>query len=292
MKLIKFLIIEMRPKQWIKNMFIFAPVVFSQNFLNFKYIEKSFVAFFLFSFITGSIYIFNDCIDYENDKNHPKKRFRPIAAGKIKRRSALYFSIILLTVMLTAGYIFNSDFFLLALIYVILNILYSIYLKKIAVFDVFIIAIGFVLRVMIGGEVNNIYLSPWIFIITFLLALFLGLVKRRQELDGMDEKNESFTRDSLKNYSIPFLDQLISITTSATLISYIVYVVNPDVQSYFHTKELYLTVPFVIFGIFRYIFLTYMKNKGEVPEEIIFSDFPFLINIVLWILVFIFIIYF
>ncbi|MCK5222468.1 MAG: decaprenyl-phosphate phosphoribosyltransferase, partial [Candidatus Aminicenantes bacterium] len=158
-------------------------------------------------------------------------------------------------------------------------------------FDVFIIAIGFVLRVMIGGKINSIYLSPWLFIVTFLLALFLGLVKRRQELVLGERDGWSSTRISLKNYSLPLIDQLISITTSATLISYIIYVLNPDIQNYFHTKDLYLTVPFVIFGIFRYLFLTYIKEKGENPEEVIFSDLPFLINLILWIGVFVILIY-
>lgn len=282
----------MRPKQWIKNLFIFAPLVFSRNFTNPEYLTKSLIAFFLFSLITGNVYIFNDCIDLENDRKHPKKKFRPIASGKIGQRTAILFSIVFSVILLTIGYFFDSSFLILSLIYVLLNFLYSLYLKRIAVFDVFIIAIGFVLRVMIGGEINSIYLSPWIFIITFLLALFLGLIKRRQELDGLNINSDDFTRDSLKSYSIPFLDQLISITTSATLVSYIIYVLNPDVQNYFHTKELYLTVPFVIFGIFRYIFLTYMKNKGEIPEEIIFTDIPFLINLILWISFFIVFIYF
>ena len=154
-----------------------------------------------------------------------------------------------------------------------------------------IIAVGFVLRVMIGGKINEIYLSPWIFIITFILALFLGLTKRRQELVSGERDGWVSTRIALKNYSIPFLDQLISITTSATLISYIIYVLNPDIQNYFHTKDLYLTVPFVIFGIFRYLFLTYIREKGENPEEIIFTDFPFLINLILWLGVFVILIY-
>ena len=164
-------------------------------------------------------------------------------------------------------------------------------MKNIAIFDVFIIAIGFVLRVMIGGKINSIYLSPWLFIVTFLLALFLGLVKRRQELVSGERDGWSSTRISLKNYSLPLIDQLISITTSATLISYIIYVLNPDIQNYFHTKDLYLTVPFVIFGIFRYLFLTYIKEKGENPEEVIFSDLPFLINLILWVGVFVILIY-
>ncbi|MEN8152692.1 MAG: decaprenyl-phosphate phosphoribosyltransferase [Acidobacteriota bacterium] len=283
---------SLRVKQWIKNLFIFAPMIFSMNFTNINYLINSIIAFFLFSIVAGNIYVLNDCIDKKNDINHPKKKFRPIASGKISVPAALVLSSIVQVLALTVIFVFNSGFFLIASIYIAVNISYSAFLKKIAIFDVMIIAIGFVLRVMIGGEVNDIFLSPWIFIITFLLALFLGLVKRRQELSGNVKNLTKNTRKSLENYNLPLLDQLISITTSATLISYITYVLNPEIQKYFKTKYLYLTVPFVIFGIFRYLYLTYIKEKGENPEDIIYTDIPFILNIALWLLVFILLIYF
>ena len=282
---------SLRIRQWVKNLFIFAPILFSLNFTNIEYLRNSVLAFLLFSIIAGNIYVLNDIIDRKKDIYHPKKKYRPIASGSLKVLPALVFSFFILIIALSAGFFFNKGFFIIALIYVVINFLYSIYLKNIAIFDVFIIAIGFVLRVMIGGKINSIYLSPWLFIVTFLLALFLGLVKRRQELVSGERDGWSSTRISLKNYSLPLIDQLISITTSATLISYIIYVLNPDIQNYFHTKDLYLTVPFVIFGIFRYLFLTYIKEKGENPEEVIFSDLPFLINLILWIGVFVILIY-
>lgn len=282
---------SLRARQWVKNLFIFAPILFSLNFTNFEYLKNSVLAFFLFSLIAGNIYIINDIIDRKKDIYHPKKKKRPIASGSLKVFPALLISFFMLVITLSAGFFFNRGFFIISLIYVLINLLYSVYLKNIAIFDVFIIAIGFVLRVMIGGKINSIYLSPWLFIVTFLLALFLGLVKRRQELVLGEKNGWSSTRISLKNYSLPLIDQLISITTSATLISYIIYVLNPDIQNYFHTKDLYLTVPFVIFGIFRYLFLTYIKEKGENPEEVIFSDLPFLINLILWVGVFVILIY-
>jgi len=283
---------SLRIKHWIKNLFIFAPMVFSLNFTNMEYMINSIIAFFLFSIVAGNIYVLNDCIDKKDDINHPKKKFRPIASGKISIPAAITFSVIVQVIVLSVIYQFNLGFFIIASIYIAVNISYSAFLKKIAIFDVLIIAVGFVLRVMIGGEVNDIFLSPWIFIITFLLALFLGLVKRRQELAGIEKNLTKNTRKSLENYSLPLLDQLISITTSATLISYIIYVLNPGIQLYFKTEYLYLTVPFVIFGIFRYLYLTYIKQKGENPEDIIFTDLPFLINIILWLLVFALLIYF
>ncbi len=282
---------SLRIRQWVKNLFIFAPILFSLNFTNIEYLKNSVLAFFLFSLIAGNIYVLNDIIDRKKDIYHPKKKNRPIASGSLRVLPALSMSFFILIITLSAGFFFNKGFFIISLIYIFINFFYSVYLKNIAVFDVFIIAIGFVLRVMIGGKINSIYLSPWLFIVTFLLALFLGLVKRRQELVLGERDGWSSTRISLKNYSLPLIDQLISITTSATLISYIIYVLNPDIQNYFHTKDLYLTVPFVIFGIFRYLFLTYIKEKGENPEEVLFSDFPFLINLILWIGVFVLLIY-
>ena len=219
---------------------------------------------------------------------HPEKKKRPIASGQLSIVGAVWAGFIILAVMLPLIYLFNKNFFLIAISYVGLNVLYSFYLKKIVIFDVMVIAIGFVLRVQIGGVINNIELSPWILIITFQVALLLGLIKRRQELVKLGAENKNkLTRENLKNYNLPLLEQLISISTSTTLISYIIYVLNPDIQEKFHTKWLYLTIPFVAFGIFRYLYLTYSKGKGENPAEIIFSDIPFTVNIILWVVVFI-----
>ena len=155
-----------------------------------------------------------------------------------------------------------------------------------------IIASGFVLRVMIGGVTNHIELSPWILIITFLGSLLLGLVKRRQELIKLAGATEQQnTRVTLKSYNVSLLDQLISVTTATTLISYIMYVVNPDIQTKFHTDKLFFTIPFFIFGIFRYLYLTYIKEQGENPEEVLFSDLPFTLNIFIWVVVFVLLIF-
>jgi 4-hydroxybenzoate polyprenyltransferase len=191
----------------------------------------------------------------------------------------------------------NRYFFYISLFYVVLNIFYSFYLKKIVILDVLIIAIGFVLRVMIGGVViKSVELSPLILIITFILTTFLGLMKRRQELIRVDrlkkENRVVETRKSLKDYNISLLDQLISITMATTLISYIIYVLDSKNQTKFETDKLYFTIPFVVFGIFRYLYLSLVMDKGESPEEILFSDIPFAVNIILWVLSFIGIIYY
>jgi len=279
---------SLRIHQWLKNFFIFAPVIFSLNFFHWPYLRNSLIAFGLFSLVTGSIYIFNDCFDRKYDKLHPEKSKRPIASGALSLPVALAGASILLLAALAAIFYFHRGFFVAALFYVGLNLAYSSYFKKIVIFDVMIIGVGFVLRVQIGGVINDIVLSPWILIISFLIAMLLGLIKRRQELIKVTENNNGpETRQNLRKYNLTLLDQLISISTSTTLISYIIYVLNPGIQEKFHTNYLYLTIPFVAFGIFRYLYLTYSRGMGENPTEIIFSDIPFTVNILLWVMVFV-----
>jgi 4-hydroxybenzoate polyprenyltransferase len=270
-------------------------MIFSLRFLQIDYIKKSLLAFFLFSLVTGSIYIFNDCFDKKKDRFHPDKRKRPIASGTLDVSTALIGAFFVLAAAMTAIFQFSRNFFIIAVIYIVMNILYSYFLKHIVILDVMVIAIGFVLRVKIGGEIDHIILSVWILMITFLLAIFLGLIKRRQEIVKMNTRlndADTETRKTLKKYNLALLDQLISITTATTLISYIIYVLNPNVLYKFNTQNLYLTVPFVVFGLFRYLYLTYSEGKGESAADIIFSDLPFTINIFLWLAVFLAVIFY
>jgi 4-hydroxybenzoate polyprenyltransferase len=289
--MIKNLLISMRPKQWIKNVFIFAPMIFSLHMFQPDFIKRSLLAFFLFSLITGGIYIFNDILDREKDRAHPEKKNRPIAAGRLAIASAVIFATVLLASVLLLIATINREFLYISLFYIFINVLYSLFLKSMVIIDVMVIALGFVLRVMVGAAVNQLVLYPWILISTFLLAIFLALIKRRQELKKIQNLNpEKITRKTLLIYNISMLDQMISISTATTLISYIMYVLSPDVQQKFHTDKLFYTVPFVIFGIFRYLFLSYAKGEGESPSEIIYTDLPFTINIILWVSVFIFLV--
>lgn len=281
----------MRVSQWVKNVFIFAPMIFSFNFFQKEYIINSSIAFVLFSLVTGTIYIFNDCFDIKKDKLHPEKRKRPIASGKLNIPTAVSGASSLLAILLIIIFKFNTAFFVISVIYIALNLLYSSFLKRVVILDVMVIAVGFVLRVEIGGAINDIKLSPWILVITFLGAILLALIKRRQELLKIGISSDKIeTRITLQKYNLNLLDQLISISTSTTLISYIIYVLNPDIRYKFHTDMLYVTVPFVAFGIFRYLYLTYSKGKGENPAEVLFSDIPFTVNIILWVAVFLFLI--
>jgi 4-hydroxybenzoate polyprenyltransferase len=287
---IKELIVSMRPKQWVKNVFIFAPMIFvliqrkAEHLFHLDFIGTSLLAFVLFSFVTGGIYIFNDILDRENDRQHPQKRNRPIAAGRLPVVQAAVFAAVLLAGVLVLIYLLNREFFYISLFYMAINVLYSLFLKSMVIIDIMVIAFGFVLRVMAGAAVNRIALFPWILISTFLLAIFLALIKRRQELLKMqDLVPEKVSRKTLLSYTVSLLDQMISISTATTLIAYIMYVLSPDVQQKFHSTKLYYTVPFVIFGIFRYLFLSYARGEGESPSEIIYTDLPFTVNIVLWI---------
>jgi 4-hydroxybenzoate polyprenyltransferase len=260
----------------------------SLHMFQLDFIKRSLIAFFIFSLITGAIYIFNDILDREKDRRHPEKKNRPIAAGSLSIASAAIFAALVLAGMLALSAVINLEFFYISLFYVVLNIAYSMFLKSMVILDIMVIALGFVLRVMVGAAVNQLVLYPWIVISTFLLAIFLALIKRRQELLKMQNVNpEKVTRKTLLIYNVNLLDQMISISTATTLISYIMYVLSPDVQLKFHTTRLFYTVPFVIFGIFRYLFLSYAKGEGESPSEIIYTDLPFTVNIILWVSVFI-----
>ena len=288
MHALKYFLISLRPKQWVKNVFIFAPMIFSLHMFQIGYIWRSLLAFALFSLVTGAMYVFNDVLDRGKDRLHPVKQNRPIACGCLKTRVALPAAALLLAAVLMLIFRVDREFFLITVFYVGLNVLYSVFLKSVVIIDIMVIALGFVLRVMIGGAVNSIVLYPWILISTFLLAIFLALIKRRQELLKLQgQTNEQLTRKTLQNYTLGLLDQMISIATATTLISYIMYVLSPDVQQKFHTTNLFYTVPFVIFGIFRYLFLAYSQGEGESPSDIIYSDPPFTLNLILWVCVFI-----
>jgi len=286
--MLKNILISLRIKQWVKNIFIFAPMIFSLHMFQPAYIQRSLLAFFLFSLVTGGIYIFNDILDRGHDRLHPVKQNRPIASGRLSAPVAGLAAFALLAGVLLLIARFNREFFVIAVLYIGLNILYSLFLKSVVIIDTMVIALGFVLRIMIGGAVNHVVVYPWILITTFLLAIFLALIKRRQEFLKIQSLHpEQLTRKTLQSYNLGMLDQMISIATATTLISYIMYVLSLDVQQKFHTSKLYYTVPFVIFGIFRYLFLAYSKGEGESPTDIIYSDLPFTLNIILWVSVFI-----
>lgn len=273
---------SLRVQQWIKNFFVFAPLIFSQNVFNLPLLIKSSLAFVLFCLLSGAAYILNDIQDLEEDKIHPVKSKRPLVSGKVKKNHAIIACVFLVLFGLIGAYLLNVHFFIALLIYFILQIAYSGWLKHVVIIDVFLIATGYLIRVIAGGLAIEIQLSPWLFICTILIALFLALSKRRHELVLLD-KNAEIHRAILKEYTPQLLDQMISVVTASTVISYCLYTVSSETVAKFGTKNLLFTVPFVLYGIFRYLYLVHQKDEGGSPEALIIKDKPLLIDLFLWI---------
>lgn len=281
--MIKELLITMRPKQWYKNLVIFIGIVFSLNLINLNLWINAIGAFAIFCALSGSIYIINDIVDIEKDKNHPKKRLRPIPSGKLKINYAIISVIILIILSFLASYLINLPFLLTSLSFFILLLVYSLFLKQIIIVDIMIISIGFVLRAIAGCLAVGVIISPWLIICAFLLALFLGIGKRRHEIVLLGD-NAANHRKILDGYSTQMLDQMINITTSALIMSYSLYT--------FFTGKLVimLTIPFAFYGLFRYIYLVHTENFGGEPE-MLFKDKGMILSMILWILIVIVVFY-
>jgi 4-hydroxybenzoate polyprenyltransferase len=273
---------SLRIQQWIKNFFVFAPLIFSQNVFNLPLLVKTAFAFILFCILSGAAYILNDIQDLEEDKLHPLKSKRPLASGRLEKTSAFFAFIFLALLGLAGSFLLNFIFFIALLVYFVLQIAYSGWLKHVVIIDVFLIATGYLIRVIAGGLAIEIQLSPWLFICTILIALFLALSKRRHELVLLD-KNAEIHRPILKEYTPQLLDQMIAVVTASTVISYCLYTVSTETVAKFGTKNLLFTVPFVLYGIFRYLYLVHQKDEGGSPEALIIKDKPLLVDLFLWI---------
>ncbi|MBU1186195.1 MAG: decaprenyl-phosphate phosphoribosyltransferase [Acidobacteria bacterium] len=283
MKTLIEIIHSLRPQQWIKNLFIFAPLLFSRNLFDLSMGLRVLGAFFLFCLISGASYILNDLMDLEEDKNHPLKRQRPLPSGRLKKKSA-FFALVLISVLsLFTALVWNTSFGLVLLLYFLVQIGYSLWLKHIVILDVFLVAAGFALRVIAGGLVISVTISPWLLICTLLLALFLALSKRRHELLLLDDKAAGH-RPILSEYSPYLLDQMIAVVTASTVISYCLYTIAAETIAKFGTEHLFATVPFVLYGIFRYLYLIHRRSGGGMPETLILKDKPLLLAIILWVI--------
>ncbi|HEC79644.1 MAG TPA: decaprenyl-phosphate phosphoribosyltransferase, partial [Firmicutes bacterium] len=253
---------------------------------NLPYLERSIIAFGVFCVASGAVYIFNDIIDARADRNHPQKSRRPIAAGDISLAMAIiYFIVMFAGAVVLSYFIFNIHFFKVVSIYILLNILYSIVLKRIVILDVVIISINFVLRAVAGvyAIAPTLEFSTWLIICTFFLSLFLALSKRRAEVELLEERAEKHRR-ALRDYSTKLLDEMIAVVTASTVMSYTLYTISTSTVEKFGTVNLVYTVPFVVFGIFRYLFLIHMRKEGGSPTRIIYRDRPLIINLVLWVI--------
>ena len=273
---------SLRPYQWTKNLFVFAPLIFSQNIFNVPYLIKTILAFAIFCLLSGAVYILNDLRDIEEDKLHPLKSQRPLASGRLGKTPATAAFVVFSLLAVGCAFLLNLTFFILALAYLLLQVLYSVWLKHVVILDVLLIAAGFLLRVSAGGVVIFVDISEWLLICTFLLALFIALSKRRHELVFL-EKEASNHRPILQEYSPYLLDQMISVVTASTVVSYCLYTISEETVAKFGSSRLIYTVPFVLYGIFRYLYLIHKKGEGGSPESLILKDKPFLAGIPLWI---------
>ncbi len=286
MKTLLAIIEAARPKQWTKNLVVFAAFFFalgdkSQNvpLIDFWLVL---LAAFIFCLISSGIYIVNDIKDCLRDMVHPVKKFRPIPSGRLSIGLALFMVAFLVLIGLCSAFLINRYFFAIIVAYVLLQILYTFWLKHIALVDVFVIAIGFILRAVAGGVVVKVIISPWLIVCTFLMALFLALCKRRHEMRWVSVTGNSDSRPSLEGNNEALLDQLIAITAASVIISYAIYTLWPETVAKYSTHLMSLTIPFVVYGIFRYLHLVYCKELGDQPESILLTDKPLILDVVLF----------
>ncbi len=279
----------MRPLQWSKNFVVLAALIFSRNLFHPEMTARSLEAFGIFCMLSASIYIFNDLMDYERDRVHPVKCRRPIASGELPRGGAAVLGVVLGAGGLVLAGLLGWGFLRAAGIYYSIMIVYSLGLKNAVVLDVLIISIGFVLRAIAGVEAlkntgPDVVISPWLLVCTLFLALFLGFNKRRHEITLLSDEAARH-RKSLDDYSVEFLDAVIAVVTAATVIAYSIYTIWPATVAKFNSGDLVYTIPFVVYGLFRYMHLVLVRNRGGSPSEILASDVPLVVDIVLWLLV-------
>lgn len=276
------LVKSMRPRQWAKNFFIFAALIFDQKFTDPQALIGSVLGFILFCFISSAVYLINDLGDIEADRNHPKKRNRPIASGQLPVSAAWGAAITLVVLVIPLSFWLNVGFGIVILTYFVLNLVYTNWLKNIPILDVLVLASFYLLRVSAGVLLVQVErFSPWLYVVTGLLALFIGLGKRRAELSLLAEEANTH-RKVLEGYTLNFLDQLIIIVSSATIMSYSLYTFSAPNLPENHTMM--LTIPVVLYGIFRYLHLIQVDQRVGSPEELVFSDRPLQVTLLIWVL--------
>lgn len=281
----------MRPRQWTKNiLFVFPPIVFSEQLFDLHLLGRVIVCCILLILSSGCVYIINDLADIEADRAHPVKRLRPIAAGKLSPMAAKAAVIALPPLTLAAAYYFDASLALLLAIYFVVQIAYSLYIKHIVILDILTVAAGFVLRLLAGGLVISVSLSPWLYASAGLLALFLVIGKRRQELASLGEAAVA-TRRTFAHYNLQLLDDMLRVVTSAATITYIIYTVEAPTMVRDGQNLGLLTVPFVIYGLFRYLYLMHVEKRGGAPDEVLLSDRPLQATIILAALAYVVILY-
>jgi 4-hydroxybenzoate polyprenyltransferase len=272
-----------RIPQWIKNLFVFVPLVFSQHLFDRPHFLTVLGGFFLFCLTSSVVYIINDIIDIDFDKTHPVKKLRPLPSGKISKKAAGITAVFLVIIIALFSSFFNLAFAFSILAYFLLNIFYSTVLKNIVLLDIFSIAAGFIIRVVAGALIISVTISSWLLLTTLFISLFLAIMKRQSELRMLNDNHDTSTRKVLAEYSLNFTDQMATVAASGVIICYALYTVSARTVSIFGSEELIYTTPFVVFGIFRYMYLVYMNKKGENTTEIMITDLPMILNVLLYI---------
>ena len=281
-----------RPHQWIKNGFLFAPLIFSRHLFEGDYVWTELHAFLVFCLLSSAIYVLNDIADREADRLHPVKRERPIAAGTISVGKGLVFALLLLSVTAVLASMMGRQFQIVAVIYAVLNLGYSYWLKQVILVDVFVIAAGFMLRVLAGAFAIDVEVSHWLVLCTLFVSLFLAISKRRGELMLVRDANDFSERPVLREYDIAFIDQIITVTAAGMAISYALYTVAERTVAMFKTENLIFTTMFVLFGIFRYLFVLRRKKIEDNPTVLLLSDPIMIVNVGAWFAACVVIIYF
>jgi 4-hydroxybenzoate polyprenyltransferase len=280
-----------RVSQWIKNFFVFVPLLFSLHLFEENYFLTSLRAFITFCLASSFVYIINDIVDRDADRAHPEKKYRPIAAGVVSVSRALILSTILIILIVLLLITFNSTFNIAVAGFLLLNMLYSFSFKHIVILDVFSIAAGFSLRVLAGAFAINVEISSWLILTTMFISLFLGVMKRHSELTVAAENSNSNTRKVLQDYNIDFANQMATVAAAGVIICYALYTVAARTITVFGTENLIYTTPFVVFGIFRYMYLVYKFDKGENTTRIMVTDIPMIITVISYVIVTVLIIY-
>jgi 4-hydroxybenzoate polyprenyltransferase len=287
--MLRAVVISLRPRQWVKNLFVFAGLVFGQQLFT-PALWTAVAAFLVFCGLSGAVYLVNDVADRDKDRLHPDKRHRPIAAGRLRPGAALGAAAVLVAAGLGVAVWLSRPFALAAAAYVGLLTAYSAWLKHVVIVDVLVVAIGFVLRAVAGALAVGVAISGWLLICTILLALFLALGKRRHEVLTL-EAGAARHRPILAEYSAGLLDQMIAVVTASTVTAYALYTMSPETVAKFRTTLLPVTLPFVLYGIFRYLYLLYRREMGGNPSDLLLNDRALLVNTVLWMAALLVIIY-
>lgn len=280
----------LRPSHWAKNLFLYIPLFFAGEIFIFSKVIELLIGFFAFSLIASSIYIINDYKDVEADRIHPVKCKRPIASGAVSKPAALVFFVLCLAIGGLLAYYVKPKFAFVLGIYFVINLLYSMGLKNISILDILILSIGFVLRVKAGGVAADLAVSEWLMIMVFLLALFMAIAKRRDDVLIKTQSGKDMRKAS-KGYNMDFLNVMLALVSAVIIVSYLMYTMAPETMSNFHTYRLYYTCLFVIGGLLRYLQITYVENNTGSPTKILYKDRFIQLTILLWVLSFYVIIY-